>query len=221
MKAKSWICVVYVFVLWAFSPFFFESSEAALCVLRKPSKKIYAMFPEATGYRSVIKKVDKQARKKVEKYLGQKLDFDEVGGHTFYLVLKKKEVIGMVRPHAERGKYGIVEMVWAFTLDGRIKDFSIQRCRERGKDKIKREEFRKQFRGKTLKFAFTEGNTKKINSKLLKVPKKSERISSVIAYSAKKNLFLYKYYFPEYNKPVDKESQEKPKEDTEEKGDTK
>lgn len=192
-----------------------------MCAFRNPDKEIYGLFPKATGYRSVIKMLDKKTQEKVEEYLGQKLDFDEVGGHKFYLILKDKDVIGIIRPHAERGKYGIVEMVWAFTLDGKIRDYKIQRSRERNTDKAKCEEFRRQFKGKTLKVGFTETNSKKINSTLFKVLEKSERISSIVAYSAKKNLFLYKYFFPEYNKNVEEIPKEKSRQDAEEKRDSK
>jgi len=207
MKNRKWLYVV--FVLWMLSPLLVESSQAALCAFRNPDKDVYIFFPEATGYRSVVVKLDKKAQEKTEKYLGQKLDFDEVGEHTFYLVLKDKDVIGMIRPHAERGRYGIVEMVWALALDGKIKDFKIQRSRERGTDKVKREEFRRQFRGKTLKTAFTEANSKRINSRLFKVQEKSERLCSVVAFSAKKNLFLYKHFFPEYNRNAEEHTNEK------------
>ncbi len=195
MKGKRYIYVISVFTLWVFSPLFLESSKAAIYAFRNLDRYVYVLFPEATGYRSVIKMLDKKIQEKVEEYLGQKIDFDEVGEHTFYLILKDKDVIGMIRPHAERGKYGIVELIWAFTPDGKIKDYKVQRSRERSTDKIKREEFRRQFRDKTLKVAFTETNSKKINSTLFKVPEKSENVSSIVAYSAKKNLFLYKLFF--------------------------
>lgn len=209
MKNKRWIYLVSVFALWILPLFSSDSSEAAMCAFRNPDKDIYVLFPKATGYRSVIKMLDKKAQEKVEEYLGQKIDFDEVGEHKFYLILKDKDVIGIIRPHAERGKYGIVEMVWAFTPDGRIRDYKIQRSRERNTDKVKCEEFRGQFKGKTLKVKFTETGSKKINSTVFKVLEKSERISSIVAYSAKKNLFLYKYFFPEYNKNVEEIPKEK------------
>ena len=202
MKNRKWLCVVSVFVLWMFSPLLVTSSQAAMCVFRDPDRDVYIFFPEATGYRTAVVKLGKEVREKTEKYLGSRLDFDEVGEHLFYLVLKGEDVIGMIRPHAERGRYGIVEMVWAFTLDGKISDFSIQRSREKGTDKVRQEEFRRQFKHKTLKSAFTEPASKKINSKLFKVPEKSEVVSSAVAFSAKKNLFLYKYYFPEYNRDI-------------------
>ena len=156
-----------------------------------------------------------KAQKQIEKFLGQRLDYDEGGEHTFYLVLKDEDVIGVIRPHAERGKHGIVEMVWAFTLDGRIKDFKIQRSRERGTALIKAEGFRGQFRGRTLKTAFTEKKSRKINTALFTPPKNAEKVSSLIAYSAKKNLFLYKLFFPEYNQQIVDASKAKDKKDSE------
>ncbi|HEW79345.1 MAG TPA: hypothetical protein ENH34_05205 [Phycisphaerales bacterium] len=204
---------IFLFLLLSFA--FPESSGAALCAFRNPDRDVYAMFPQATGYRSVIKKLDRKARKEIEKFLGQHLDYDEGGEHTFYLILKNEDVIGVIRPHAERGKHGIVEMVWAFTLDGKIKDFEIQRSRERGTALIKSEEFRRQFRGRTLKTAFTEKKSRKINTALFTLPKNAEKVSSLIAYSAKKNLFLYKLFFPEYNKQIVDASKSKGKKDSE------
>ena len=177
---------------------FGSDSRAALCAFRNPDRDTYKLFPQATGYRSVIKTMDAKAKKAVEAFLGQPLDYDESGEHTFYLVLKGEKVIGVIRPHAERGKYGIVEMIWAFSLDGKIIDFLIQRSRERGTDKLKRDEFRGQFRGKDINSPFTVPGTKEINVKLIKPPQEVIVASSVIAYSAKKNLFLYRYFFPEY-----------------------
>ncbi|NIA02559.1 MAG: hypothetical protein GWP15_04185 [Nitrospirae bacterium] len=217
MKSKIWIYAVSVFVLWTLSPLFLESSEAALCTFRNPDKDVYVLFPEATGYRTVIKVVDEKIQKKVEEYLGQELDFDEVGEHTFYLVLKGKEVIGIIRPHAERGKYGIVEIIWAFTTDGGIIDFKIQRSREKGTNNVKNEEFRRQFRAKTIETAFTEKKSKKLNAELFKPAEKAERLSSLIAYSAKKNLFLYSYFFPEYNKQPEKAAAGEDKKDSKKK----
>ena len=168
-----------------------NNSEAALCAFRNPDRGTYQLFPEATGYKAVIKELDTKAKESVEEFLGQPLDYDEDGGHTFYLVLKGEEVIGIIRPHAERGKYGIIEMIWGFTLDGKIKDFIIQRSREKGTYKLKSEEFRKQFRGKSLNDHFTITSTKDINANLIKPVEGAIISSSIIAYSAKKNLLLF------------------------------
>lgn len=181
-----------------------RSSEAALCAFRNPDRDVYVLFLEATGHRSIIKALDSEGQRKIEEFLGQPLDYDEGGEHTFYLILKGEEIIGIIRPHAERGRYGIVEMVWAFTLDGKIIDFVIQRSRERGTKKLKSEEFRKQFRDKSLNDPFTIPGTKEINTSLIMPMKEAFVASSIVAYSAKKNLFLYKYFFSRIHQRIRK-----------------
>lgn len=200
---KKMILTAFLFFLGLL--FIFQSnSMAALCAFRNPDRDVYILFPKATGYRSVIKVLNPESQAKIEEFLGQPLDYDEGDEHTFYQVLKDEEVTGIIRPHAERGRYGIVEMVWALALDGKIIDFLIQRSREKGTGKLKSEEFRKQFRGKTLNTPFTEGKSKKANTRLFKPVEGAERALSIIAYSAKKNLFWYKLFFPEYKKEVKK-----------------
>lgn len=191
---KKMILMTLVFCL-ALSLFFQNDSEAALCAFRNPDRDVYVLFPEATGYRSVIKILDNETREKTETFLGQDLDYDEYGEHTFYLILNGEKIIGIIRPHAEHGMYGIVEMIWALTPDGEIIDFLIQRSREKGTRSLKSDEFHGQFRGETWMTPFTEDASKKINIQLFKPVKGAEGISSIVAYSAKKNLFLYKLFF--------------------------
>jgi len=187
----------------------YRSSEAALCAFRNPDRDVYVLFPEATAYQSVTKVLNSEIQKKTEEFLGQSLDFDEDGEHTFYLILKGENVIGIIRPHAERGRYGIVEMVWAFTLDGKIIDFIIQRSRERGTRKLKSEDFHRQFKGKSLNDPFTIPGTKEINIDLIKPMNYTFIASSIVAYSGKKNLFLYKCFFPVYSRKSEKLEDEK------------
>jgi len=187
---------------------FCNHSNAALCAFRNPDRDTYKLFPEATGYKTVIKTIDPEAKKAVEDYLGLPLDYDEGGEYTFYFVLKDEEVIGIIRPCAERGKYGIVEVVWALTLDGEIIDFIIQRSREKGTDKLKSEGFRSQFKGKTFDYPFTIPGTRNIDKEVIKAVEESVAGSSAIAYNAKKSLFLYWYFFPEYRSRIEEQEQQ-------------
>jgi Na+-translocating ferredoxin:NAD+ oxidoreductase RnfG subunit len=172
------------------------SSFAAVCVFRFPDRDLYKLYPKAANYKSVLKKVDKTAKVKIEALLGQSLDADETE-LTFYEVYKGKELIGMIHPHAERGEYGTIEVVWAFTLDGRIIDFVIQRDREKKGKELNGPEFRKQFAGKNIDSPFTVEKTREINSKLIKPVPDADKGSSAIAYGAKKTLAFYKYLFQE------------------------
>ena len=172
------------------------SSFAAVCVFRFPDRDVYKLYPKATNYKSVIKKIDKDAKEKCEVFLGKPLDSDETE-LTFYEIYKGKELIGMIHPHAERGEYGTIEVVWAFTLDGKIMDFVIQRDREKKGKELNGPEFRKQFSGKNIDSPFTVEKTREINSKLIKPVPDADKGSSAIAYGAKKTLAFYKYLFQE------------------------
>lgn len=171
-------------------------SFSAVCVFRFPDRDVYKLFPKATNYKSVITKIDKVTKQKIEDFLGQPLDADETE-LTFYEIYKGKELIGMIHPHAERGEYGTIEVVWAFTLEGKIIDFVIQRDREKKGKELNGPTFRKQFSGKSLKDPFTNGSSKEINTKLLTPVKEADKGSSAIAYGAKKTLTFYKYLFQE------------------------
>ncbi len=172
------------------------SSFAAVCVFRFPDRDVYKLYPKATNYKSVLKKVDKTAKGKIEALLGQSLEADETE-LTFYEIYKSKDLIGMIHPHAERGEYGTIEVVWAFAPDGKIIDFTIQRDREKKGKELNSPAFRKQFTGKDINFPFTIEKTREINSKLIKPVDGAEKGSSAIAYGAKKTLAFYKFLFQE------------------------
>jgi len=172
------------------------SSFAAVCVFRFPDRDVYKLYPKATNYKSVLKTIDKDTKQKIEALLGRPLDPDETE-LTFYEIYKGKELIGMIHPHAERGEYGTIEVVWAFTLDGKIIDFTIQRDREKKGKELNGPDFRKQFGGKDIDSPFTVEKTKEINTKLLKPVQEADKGSSAIAYGAKKTLAFYKYLFQE------------------------
>jgi hypothetical protein len=172
------------------------SSFAAVCVFRFPDRDVYKLYPKATNYKSVLKKVDKTAKGKIEALLGQSLEADETE-LTFYEVYKSKDLIGIIHPHAERGEYGTIEVVWAFTPDGKIIDFTIQRDREKKGKELNSPAFRKQFTGKDINFPFTVEKSREINSKLIKPVNGAEIGSSAIAYGAKKTLAFYEYLFQE------------------------
>jgi hypothetical protein len=192
LKFKKTILILTV-VLAIYFPL---STFAAVCVFRFPDRDVYKLYPKATNYKSVLKTIDKDAKGKIEALLGRPLDPDETE-LTFYEIYKGKELIGMIHPHAERGEYGTIEVVWAFTLDGKIIDFTIQRDREKKGKELNGPDFRKQFGGKDIDSPFTVEKTKEINTKLLKPVQEADKGSSAIAYGAKKTLAFYKYLFQE------------------------
>ncbi len=191
-KFKKVILILTLFLI----IYFPLSAFAAVCVFRFPDRDVYKLYPRATNYKSVLKTIDKDAKGRIETFLGQPLDPDETE-LTFYEIYKGKELIGMIHPHAERGEYGTIEVVWAFTLEGKIIDFNIQRDREKKGKELNGPEFRKQFAGKDVDSPFVAEKTKQINSKLIKPVDGADQGSSAIAYGAKKTLAFYKYLFQE------------------------
>ena len=99
------------------------------CALRDPSSQIFQMNPHATAYRSIIKKIDLSVRRRVMERVGFDLHARELGQHTLYVALNRKEPIGLVHVRSELSDWGLVEVAWALDLDLRIVDFRFQRCR--------------------------------------------------------------------------------------------
>ena len=121
----------------------------AYCLLRDPDREIDAMFPEADSKKSAVGKIDRAVYDKVTERLGSfTLYFSELGRHTMYVPQKGGKALGLVHSRAVESKYGLLEVVWAFDTDLKVKDFSIQRCRSRSSRKLVTDDFRAQFKGK-------------------------------------------------------------------------
>lgn len=79
---------------------------------------------------------------------GVTLYFSELGRYTMYVPHKEGKPVGLVHSRAVETKVGLFEVVWAYDLDLKVKDFTIQRCRSRHARKLESEDFRNQLRGK-------------------------------------------------------------------------
>ena len=127
-----------------------ESAPAANCALRNPRRQIEEIFPDYTNLKSVIATIDKDLKAEIERVLGSELTISDVGKHTAYIVLKGDVPIGIVHARTETGARGSIELVWAMDLDMRIKDFRVQRSRDKHTDVIKSDDFRNQMAGRDL-----------------------------------------------------------------------
>ncbi len=103
----------------------------AFCALRDPNRQIYQLFPKATSYRSIVRTVDKEARRQVSTQLPFTLHFNELGRHTLYVPMRGDEILGLVHVRSEAGRWGLVEVAWGLDLELRVLDFQFQRCRDR------------------------------------------------------------------------------------------
>lgn len=110
-----------------------DAQAQALCSLRDPIRQITTLFPEADGYRSIVRVVDQSSREDLKERLPFTLHFNELGRHTLYVVQKQSQPLGLVHVRSEAGKWGLVEIAWALDFDLNILDYDFQRCRDRSK----------------------------------------------------------------------------------------
>ncbi|HIF07922.1 MAG TPA: hypothetical protein EYQ64_13520, partial [Gemmatimonadetes bacterium] len=101
----------------------------AFCALRDPVIQIYELFPEAEGYRSLVRTIGEDTQRLVVDALPFGLHFNELGFHTVYQAIGDSGPIGLVHARSEVGPWGLVEVVWAFDADMSIRGFRFQRLR--------------------------------------------------------------------------------------------
>jgi hypothetical protein len=166
-----------------FNLIFCQLAFAGICLWRNPDKDIKKIFPQATRYQSVIRRCNKEEKKKIESLISKSLDPDE-SEFTFYQIFTNKKRIGTVVTHAEKGEYGAIEVIIALDTLRKVKKVLIQRDREIKSKELRSESFLKQFEGKSFKDTIEVGKT-------IKPVKGAEKASKAIAFSVKKMLIVY------------------------------
>lgn len=121
----------------------------AYCALRDPVQTIYALYPTATSFRSLVATVDEGARADIARQLGVTLHHDELGRHTLYVALHQGTPVGLVQVRAERTKWGLAEFAWALDFDLHVVGFRVQRSRSGGRSALERDDFLALLRGST------------------------------------------------------------------------
>ena len=106
------------------------SMGQAYCALRDPVRVLYEVYPEADGHRSIIRTVTIEDRVAIAEVLPFTIHFDELGRHTLYVTVQEGRPLGILHARSERGRYGLTEIAWSLTLDGKITDVAFQRCRD-------------------------------------------------------------------------------------------
>ena len=132
-------------------------AAADVCVWRDPERTMTKLFPNASDYRTVTKRITPELARSIEERVGLRLDDSERSEFNFYEITGRvggrTERIGTVLALAGTGDYGAVEVVIGLGLDDRIKGAYIQRTRERHAEKLRSDEFLSQFRGRSAKDA--------------------------------------------------------------------
>ena len=122
----------------------------AFCALRDPIRHIKLMHDSPTEYRSLVAKIDEQVRGAVSELLPFTLHARELGRHTLYVLTKKGKPNGYLQARSEASPWGMVEVVWSFDEDLRVRAFRFQRCRAPGRPRFESESFHKWLKGQSF-----------------------------------------------------------------------
>ncbi|MDX2093034.1 MAG: FMN-binding protein [Kofleriaceae bacterium] len=129
------------------------AARADVCVWRDPERTMTELFPTATDYRTVTKRITPDLARAIEERIGIALDDPERAEFNYYEITGRAEDgsqrIGTVLALAGAGDYGAIEVVIGLDPGDRIVGVHIQRMRERNADKIRSDSFLGQFRGKS------------------------------------------------------------------------
>lgn len=133
---------------------------ADVCVWRDPEQTMTKIFPEAKDYRTVDVRLTPALQARIESAIGRKLTAGEADSWTYYtLIGAGGKPVGTVLADAEKGEYGVIEMVMGIDLSGKIRQLYIQRSRERKAKELASLAFLRQFDGKTVADPFEVGRT--------------------------------------------------------------
>jgi len=134
-----------------------NSFAAVGCSLDDPDRDVKRLFPESTGYLtklSTLKEIGGEALKiKIEEKLGDKFDtvYEDLDvPYAYYIVLKGKDPIGYIHGVNQKGKFGVLQLVIAVNLEGRIMAFYYQRISSPESSKFRASQFTGQFKGLSL-----------------------------------------------------------------------
>lgn len=114
---------------------FYASARAAVgCSLDDPDRDVKKIFPQSTGYKTTFITLKEIGGQAVQKDIEQKLGdiFDTVYEsldvpYSYYTVLQGKETIGYIHGVNQKGKFGVLQLVIAVDVQGKILAFYYQK----------------------------------------------------------------------------------------------
>jgi hypothetical protein len=113
----------------------------AYCAIRDPVRRVYEMFPEADGFRTIVTTVGPAHREGLAKQLPFTLHFSEFGRHSLFIVLRDGLPLGLIHVRSERGRWGLIELCWALDMDLNVVGLEFQRCRDPKGDQLLQGDF--------------------------------------------------------------------------------
>lgn len=170
-----------------------DTHSKAFCALRDPVAQIYQLYPQADGYRSLVRTITDDTRIQVmQRIPGQELHVDELGRHTLYVAMKNEQPIGIVHVRAEQSRWGLIEIAWAIDLDYNVQDFSFQRSRAPDNEIVLKQPFKSLIIGKNFANLSTYiDETGKVNHKEFhQKAKHAPELSQVVLINGLKTLLV-------------------------------
>ncbi len=167
----------------------------AFCALRDPIVHIYDAFPGATNYRSIVRTVDENTRRRIGVELPFTLSFNELGRHTLYVTTNAKgHPLGLVHVRSERGPWGLAEIAWSFDVNMRIVDFEFQRVRSSHRALVESDAFKQYLIGQSVEgLRALLSRDGKSPASSMGLPKAAQRLAATVLRSALKTTLVTQY----------------------------
>jgi hypothetical protein len=132
------------------------------CSLDDPDRDVKKLFPESSGYRTTfvtLKEIGGDTIKnQIETMLGDKLDaiYENLDvPYAYYTVLKGKDPVAYIHGVNQKGKFGVLQLVVATDLTGKIIAFYYQKISSPESAKFRDSVFTTKFKDLSL-VDFTE-----------------------------------------------------------------
>jgi len=122
----------------------------AFCALRDPVRHINRMHGWPTKCRSLVAKIDEDVRRAVADLLPFTLHARALGRHTLYVLTADGAPKGYLQARSEASPWGMVEVVWSFDEELRVRAFRFQRCRAPNRSYFESQELADWLRGQSF-----------------------------------------------------------------------
>jgi hypothetical protein len=127
------------------------------CSLDDPDRDVKRLFPDSTGYRTTfitLKEIGGESlQKDIETKLGDRFDplYESLDvPYAYYAVLKGKEPVGYIHGVNQKGAFGVLQLVIAADLKGKILSFYYQKISSPESGKFRDPAFTEAFKGLSL-----------------------------------------------------------------------
>lgn len=114
------------------------------------TKLAFRAFPEADAVRRISRDVTREARVVIEAELPFKVHFEELGAHKLHVAFRGRTPIGMLYARSEDVGWGMAEIGWAMTLEGRLVGFEFASSRSKHTEGLSTSAFAKGLVGRDL-----------------------------------------------------------------------